>query len=169
MGASGRIRGTISKYLPFPVFVAFVYLISIVWLLFFLLALPFAWPLAFAYRLILSAVARSTLHKQGKDIVVITNGALKNGHLIEEIMPLITSRAIVLNYEERRSWSRWSLPTLLFNAFGPAIKPGFLLPKCLPAVILVKKSHFPVQFSFGPMILDRETKLQQLRHALATN
>jgi hypothetical protein len=128
MGAGGRIRDTISNYLPFPVFVAFVYLISIVWLLFFLLALPVAWPLAFAYRLILSAIARSTLQKQGKDIIVITNGELEKSHLIEEIVPLITSRAIVLNYEERRSWSRWSLPTLLFNAFAPPSSRGSFSP-----------------------------------------
>jgi len=169
MDASGRIRDTVSRHLPLPVFVALVCLISIVWLLLFLLLLPVAWPLAYAYRLALSAFAKSKLRKSGKDIVVITNGELEESHLIAEIWPLIKSRAIVLNYEERRSWSRWSLPTLLFNAFGPTIKPGHLLPKCLPAIILMKKSHFPVQFSFGPLIMDRETQVRQLRDALAVN
>jgi hypothetical protein len=35
-------------------------------------------------------------------------------------------------------------------------------------VILVRKFKFPSQFSFGPLVLDRATKLQNLRSSLTS-
>jgi hypothetical protein len=143
----------------------FVYLISIIWLVVFILFLPFV----FLYRLTLAAVARSLLRKKGKDIIVVINVALEKDDALIEFMPVIGSRSIVLNYGERHSWPRWSLPALLFHPFGPTVNPDHLLPRFLPTVILLSKSFFPVQFTLGSIIADRDAKLQQLRDTLAVN
>jgi len=47
------------------------------------------------------------------------------------------------------------------------IPPSFL-PRHLPAVIVMRKLSFPSQFSIGPFVTDRATKLQSPRSALAS-
>jgi hypothetical protein len=153
-----RVRDAISKYIPFKVFTLLVYLISFASIILWVIALP----VIYLYHLLLCVTAWSVLSKRGKDIIVVSNGRLDNG-FENEIIPLIENRELFLNYEERSSWPRLSLPVLLFHAFGPAPIPASFLPRCLPAVILVRKFRFPSQFSFGPLVMDRTSKLQNLR------
>jgi hypothetical protein len=140
-----RVRDAISKYLPFKVFTLLAYLISFASIFLWVIALP----VIYLYHLLLCVTAWSVLSKRGKDIIVVSNGRLDDA-FENEIIPLIENRALFLNYEERSSWPRLSLPVLLFHAFGPAPIPASFLPRCLPAVILVRKFRFPSQFSFGP-------------------
>jgi hypothetical protein len=35
-------------------------------------------------------------------------------------MPLVQERAVVLNWSERKKWSRWSLAVAVFHQFGGA-------------------------------------------------
>jgi hypothetical protein len=158
-----RVRDAISKYIPFKVFTLLVYLISFASIFLWVIALP----VIYLYYLALSVIAWSVLSKRGKDVIVVSNGKLDDA-FENEIIPLIENRALFLNYEERGSWPRWSLAVLLFHAFGPAPIPATFLPRCLPAVILVRKLRFPSQFSFGPLVMDRATKLQSLRSSLAS-
>jgi hypothetical protein len=158
-----RVRDAISKYIPFKVFILLVYLIWFASIFLWVIALP----VIYLYYLVLCVISWSVLPKRGKDIIVVSNGKLDDA-FENEIFPLIENRALFLNYEERSSWPRWSLAVLLFHAFGPAPIPASFLPRWLPAVILVRKFKFPSQFSFGPLVLDRATKLQNLRSSLAS-
>jgi hypothetical protein len=121
----------------------------------------------YLYYLVLCVISWSVLPKRGKDIIVVSNGK-RDDAFENEVIPLVEDRALFLNYEERSSWPRWSLAVLLFHAFGPAPIPASFLPRCLPAVILVRKFTFRSQFSFGPLVMDRATKLHNLRSSLAS-
>jgi hypothetical protein len=158
-----RVRDAISKYIPFKAFILLVYLISFASIFLWVIALP----VIYLYYLVLCLISWSVLPKQGKDIIIVSNGKLDDA-FENEVSPLIENRALFLNYQERSSWPRWSLPVLLFHAFGPAPIPASFLPRCLPAVIMVRKFKFPSQFSFGPLVLDRGAKLQNLRSSLAS-
>ncbi len=158
-----RVRDAISKYIPFKAFILLVYLIWFASIFLWVIALP----VICLYYLALCLISWSVLPKRGKDIIIVSNGKLDDA-FENEVSPLIKNRALFLNYEERSSWPRWSLAVLLFHAFGPAPIPTSFLPRCLPAVILLRKFKFPSQFSFGPLVLDRATKLQNLRSSLAS-
>ena len=159
------IRDALSKYVPFKAFMLLVYLISLASVFLWVIALP----LIYLYYLALCIIAWSVLPKHGKDIIVVSNG--EPGEVLgNQISAMIGNRAIFLNYAERGSWPRCSLAVLLFHAFGPAPIPVSSLPRCLPAVILVRKFRLPNQFSFGPLFTEKEkaTKLQNLRSSLAS-
>jgi len=153
----------VKRYIPFKALALLVYLISFASILLWVVALS----VIYFYYLALSVVAWSVLPKRGKDVILVSNGKLDDA-FGNEIITLIENRALFLNYEERSNWPRWSLAVLLFHAFGPAPIPPSFLPRCLPAVILVRKLRFPSQFSFGPLVTDRATKLQSLRSALGS-
>jgi hypothetical protein len=39
-------------------------------------------------------------------------------YMTSRVLPLVRARAVVLNWSERRKWSRWSLKVSVFYAFG---------------------------------------------------
>jgi hypothetical protein len=158
MFSTEKIREAISKYLPFRAFILLVYVISFACILLWLVALP----LIFLYDAVLCVIAWSVLPGGGKDVIVVSDGK-PNDFFDKEVIPMVRNRAFFLNYEERKSWPRRSLPVLLFRAFGPSPIPPSFLPRCLPAVVLVRRFKLPSQFSFGPLIQDKETKTQNLR------
>jgi hypothetical protein len=56
---------------------------------------------------------------RGKDILfVYSDSPIWRDYMLTEMLPLISSRAIVLNWSERRAWKRWSLSVLAFRLFG---------------------------------------------------
>jgi hypothetical protein len=142
-------------------FVLLVYMISLACVLLWVVALP----LIFLYYAVLSAIAWFTLPRRGKDMIVVSNG--KSDELFEkEIIPIVKDRAFFLDYEDRSNWSRWSLPVLLFRAFGPTPIPASFLSKCLPSVVQIRKFRLPRQFSFGPLITDKAINLRDFRSSL---
>jgi len=156
-----RIRDAISRFVPFKGFILLVYMISLACVLLWVVALP----LIFLYYAGLFAIAWSTLPQRGKDMIVVSNG--KSDELFEkEIIPIVQDRAFFLNYEDRSNWSRWSVPVLLFRAFGPTPIPASFLSKCLPSVVLIRKFKLPRQFSFGPLITNKDMNLRDLRSTL---
>jgi hypothetical protein len=158
-----RLEHTLSKA-PFKVLVPFFYLIYFLSVLLWILVLP----LFFVYRLALCGVAWF-LMKPGKDVLVVTNAPGDLGPWLSQVIPLIESRAVFLSYEERRKWPRRSLAVSIFHAFGPTPIPPSFMPRCLPALILIRKFRAPRQFSFGEISRDREVKLKKLSSALASS
>jgi hypothetical protein len=147
---------------PLKLWIPFYYLITFVWIL---LLIP-ALPLIFVYRFALSVAAWFAMTR-GKDVVVVTNGPGDCGPWLSKLAPLLEGRAIFLNYQERRSWPRSSLPARLFYAFGPQPTPVSFTPRYLPALIVVRRFRAPRGFSFGAFSRDLEPKLEALRYALA--
>jgi hypothetical protein len=158
-----KIVKAASNSIPFKLFAIFVYVISFLFIPLWLLALP----LIYTYHFVLCVIAWSVMAEEGKDVVAISDEDVDCVPWTTEIAPLIEKRAWFLNYQERESWHRWSIAVRLFRAFGPRPKPTSFMPRCLPTVIVVRRFRFPVQFSFGPLIRNREANLENLRSSLA--
>jgi hypothetical protein len=82
------------------------------------------------------------------------------------LSPLISNRAAHLNWTQRKSWERWSLPVQLFELFGPHGKPEQFTEGSLPAVVVFRQLHRPKQFTFGSRSKDLDKKLERLREEL---
>lgn len=87
---------------------------------------PVALPIL-ALALVLWVLSRCVLYlgiwmwwlPQGKDVLLVSSDSpVWKEYMEERIVPLLTDRAIVLNWSERRRWSKWSFPTLVFRAFA---------------------------------------------------
>jgi len=132
--------------LPFSVFAVFAYWINFVSLLLWILVLP----IVIVYRFGLSVAVWLVIPKRGQYVVVVGNGIDDSNPWLRQILPTIRDRALFLNYEDRHSWSRWSLSVRVFHAFGPKPMPSWI-PRCLPSIIVVKKFRVPKQYSFGAL------------------
>jgi len=142
--------------------IVLVYLFGLLWLLLFVLALPLI-PI---YYFALCIGAWFVLPKRGKDVLVVSNGAVATEPWLPQIVSMVEGRALFLNYEERKTWPRWSLSVLLFHAFGPAAKPTSFMPHVIPTVLLIRRFRWPAQFSFGERAVNKEARLEELRSAL---
>lgn len=88
--------------------------------------LPLILPLAlFAvashllYRALLYLLVWAMWLPKGKDILfVYSDSPIWHEYMATEILPRVQERAIVLNWSERKKWSRWSLGVALFHHFG---------------------------------------------------
>jgi|SRR6266436_4344535 len=94
-------------------------------------------------------VAWFFLPRFGKDVLVVSNGKADAEPWLSQIRPAVKERALFLNYEEHQNWQRWSLPVLLFHAFGPSAKPASFMKYRLPAVLLMRRFRLPMQFQFS--------------------
>ena len=90
--------------------------------------LPLILPLAlFAvashllYRALLYLLVWALWLPKGKDILfVYSDSSIWHEYMETQILPLVQERAIVLNWSERKKWSRWSLGVAVFHHFGGA-------------------------------------------------
>ncbi len=154
-----KLKATMSKYTPFWVVIPLVYLIcflSFVWLVVCL-------PLVPIYYFALCIGAWFFLPRLGKDVIVVSNGKADAEEWLSQITPMVKERALFLNYEEHKNWRSFSLPVMLFHAFGPSAKPSGFIRYSLPAVLLMRRFRLPTQYSFGDSTIDKQTKLDELR------
>jgi hypothetical protein len=157
-----KIVKSVCSRVPFKVFTIGVYVVSLLWIPLWLLALP----LVYLYQSVLCVIAWSVMAKEGKDVIAISDVNTDYTPWTTDIAPLIQKRAWFLFYNQRESWDRWSLAVRLFHAFGPAPKTALFLPRYLPTVIVVRRFRFPVHFNFGPLARDKEANLENLRSSL---
>jgi hypothetical protein len=88
--------------------------------------LPLILPLAlFAvashllYRALLHLLVWALWLPRGKDILfVYSDSPIWHEYMETQILPLVQERAIVLNWSERKKWSRLSLGVAVFRHFG---------------------------------------------------
>jgi hypothetical protein len=153
-----KLKEGISKYTPTWVVIPAAYLIGFLWVVCLVICLPLIAMYCFA----LCIGAWFFLPRFGKDVLVVSNGKADVEPWLSQITPMVTERALFLNYEEHQNWQRWSLPVMLFYAFGPSAKNS------LPAVLLMRRFRLPAQYSFGERALDKQTKLDELRAALGS-
>ena len=90
------------------------------------LLLPIIIPLA-ALALVLFALHRAALYlliwllwlPKGKDILMIySDSPIWRDYMIHEVLPLVQSRAVVLNWSERNQWSKWSFAAHVFTSIA---------------------------------------------------
>ncbi len=91
-----------------------------------IVVLPLVVPLALVvligfvlYRGLLHILVVTVWLPRGKNVLVVTSDSpLWQDYMSNEIMPLLQSRAVVLNWSNRRNWATGSLAVRLFRAFG---------------------------------------------------
>ena len=135
-------------------------LLTIVWLLIFL-------PVWLLYAALLCVTAWFAWTRPGRDIIVVHSNTKRSEEWMSRILPLIDRRAVVLNYDDRKGWNRWSLPVQLFRCFGPQPTAEIFLPQSLPAVIVLRKFRLPRTFTFGRLSQEHASEVQELGSYLA--
>lgn len=126
-------------------------------------------PLVYFYGLLLCPMVWIEWEKQGKDVLVIQAESEHSREWMTRLSPLISNRAVILNWGQRKLWDRWSLPVQLYQVFGPHGMPERFTEFSLPSVILFRQLRRPKTFTFGTRAKDLETRLEQLRAALDLN
>src|SRR4051794_23928858 len=54
---------------------------------------------------------------KGKDtLFVYSDSPVWRDYMLNEVLPLVENRATVLNWSQKRTWKKWTLATLAFNA-----------------------------------------------------
>lgn len=75
--------------------------------------------LFFLYRTTLYLLVWTLWLPRGKDVLfVCSDSPIWGEHMASEILPLVQKRAVVLNWSQRKSWRKWSLPVRIFYHFG---------------------------------------------------
>jgi hypothetical protein len=90
--------------------------------------LPLVLPLAlFAvanhllYRALLYLLVWALWLPRGKDILfVYSDSPIWHEYMATQVLPLVQERSVVLNWSERKKWSRLSLGVAVFHHFGGA-------------------------------------------------
>jgi hypothetical protein len=90
--------------------------------------LPLILPLAlFAiashllYRALLYLLVWALWLPRRKDILfVYSDSPIWHDYMATQVLPLVQERSVVLNWSERKTWSRWSLGVAVFHHFGGA-------------------------------------------------
>jgi hypothetical protein len=160
-GAPVRLREILNKAplgLLQPVFYAIFFLSILLYVAFL--------PLSYLYGLLLCPIVWIEWGKQGKDVLVILAENDHSRAWMARLSPLISNRAVVLNWSERKRWDRWSLRVQLFEVFGPHGMPEQFTEFSLPSVVVFRQLRRPKKFTFGARAKDLEARLEQLSAAL---
>lgn len=58
---------------------------------------------------------------KGKDVLLVySDSPIWHEYMTTQVLPLVQSRAVVLNWSQRKSWPHWSLAVAVFHHFGGA-------------------------------------------------
>jgi len=73
------------------------------------------------YRALLYLLVWALWLPRGKDVLLVySDSPIWHEYITTQILPLVQERAVVLNWSERKQWSRWSLEVAVFHHFGGA-------------------------------------------------
>jgi len=79
-----------------------------------LLVLTLYW----VHRLLLYLLVWCIWLPKGKDaLVVYSDSPIWRDYMMQEIIPLLEDRAVVLNWSERNKWPKWSFAVHVFRSF----------------------------------------------------
>jgi hypothetical protein len=71
------------------------------------------------HRLILYLLIWLLWVPRGKDVLFVTSESpIWKQYMNEQVLPLVESRAVSLNWSERKSWDQWSFAAHVFRTFG---------------------------------------------------
>ena len=72
-----------------------------------------------ANRLVLNALVRLWWLPRGRDVLLVfSDSPIWHEYMTSQILPLVQSRAEILNWSERNRWTRWSLATRVFYSYS---------------------------------------------------
>jgi hypothetical protein len=75
--------------------------------------------LALLHGAALGLLVRLVWLPRGKDVLLVySDSPIWHDYMVNEILPLVAERAVVLNWSERRKWGRWSLAAYVFRTYG---------------------------------------------------
>jgi hypothetical protein len=81
---------------------------------------------------------------RGRDtLFVYSESPIWQDYMLSEMLPLVESRAVVLNWSERAVWKWWSLRVLAFRFFGGSNAFN-------PMIVVFRPFHFAQKFRFWP-------------------
>lgn len=56
---------------------------------------------------------------RGKDVLLVySESPIWHDYMVDDVLPLVQERAMVLNWTERNQWGEWSLSVFAFRFFG---------------------------------------------------
>jgi hypothetical protein len=157
-----RLRDLASK-------VPFGLLVPVFYFLFFSSILLYAAlsPLIYLYGMLCCAEVWIEWTKQGKDVLVIEFNSSHSREWMSRLLPVLSNRAVLINWSDREKWKRSALTTQLFSIFGPHGMPEQFTAHSLPAAIVFRTLRRPKVFTFGERSKDRDGKIDELRALLA--
>jgi hypothetical protein len=136
-----------------------------------ILLLPIILPLAAVallaftvHRLCVYALVWCLWLPKGKDaLLVYSDSPIWRDFMLQEIVPLLGERAIILNWSERKQWPLWSMPTVVFRTFAGRREFN-------PMVVVFRPFHRAEFFRFWSAFKDSKhgdaTAVQALRREL---
>jgi hypothetical protein len=72
-----------------------------------------------AFRLVLHALIILTWLPKGKDtLLVYSQSPIWHDYMTTQILPLVRDRAVVLDWSERKTWRKYSVPVPAFRLLG---------------------------------------------------
>ena len=85
-----------------------------------ILLLPVLLPIALIYLVLQRTLIYSSIWlvwlPRGRDVLfVYSESPVWKEYMLEEILPLVRHRAVILNWSERSRWSRWSIAVQAFQ------------------------------------------------------
>jgi hypothetical protein len=129
------------------------------------LSVPFL-PFILTYYLILRSAVWVRWNRRGKDVLVVFSEGPTCRERMSRIMPLVGSRSELLNWSERTKWNRWSLAPQLFAFYRFLGPQPFQMESALPAILVVRKFHWPRSFDFLGNLATRDSLLERLEQEL---
>ena len=91
-----------------------------------ILLLPIVLPLSaivfflfLLHRFVLYLLVWIVWLPRGKDILLVySDSPIWRDYMIQEVLPLVQDRAVLLNWSERSKWRRWAFPVYVFRNFA---------------------------------------------------
>ena len=91
-----------------------------------ILLLPIILPLSaigftlfLLHRVVLYLLVWIVWLPKGKDtLLVYSDSPIWRDYMIQEVLPLVQERAVVLNWSERSNWRRWGFSVYIFRSFA---------------------------------------------------
>jgi hypothetical protein len=101
---------------------------------------------------------------RGKDVLFVSSDSpVWRQYMETQIFPFVETRAIVLNWSDRKKWSRWSLSRRVFHVFRGSVNYN-------PMVILFRPFRRARIFRFFPALSEwkhgHTEQVEQLRRDL---
>jgi len=79
---------------------------------------------------------------RGKDVLFVSSDSpVWHQYMNDQVLPFVRKRAVVLNWSERKGWSRWSFSAHVFRTFGGS--RGFN-----PLIVIFRPLHLAQCFRF---------------------
>jgi hypothetical protein len=126
------------------------------------------WPIVLLYGfLILCPLLWVKWGRSGTNVLLVVSNTEEARDWSARIIPLVVTKAVLLDYEQVDRWPRWSVASQLFHIFGPHPIPERFMRYSLPVAIVVRQWRWPKRFGFGSRRKDRELVLDQLRAELS--